>query len=156
MLTHDVTHIRQTTTSMPVASVGDTTTATETVTREDIEAYADLVGDHNPIHVDDDYAADTMFDGRVAHGMLSAGVVSAALADLDGDVIYLSQDLQFEAPVRPGDTVTATAEVVEDVGDDQLRVATTVTTQDDTTVLSGDAIVMSVPHDPQPATACDD
>lgn len=142
---------------MPVASVGDTAGATKTITRTDIEAYADLVGDTNPIHVDDDYAQDTMFDGRVAHGMLSAGVVSAALADLDGDVVYLSQDLQFEAPVRPGDTVTATADVVEDVGNDQLRVQTTVVTGDDaddsTTVLSGDAIVMSVPHDPQPADA---
>jgi len=107
-----------------------------------------------------------MFDGRVAHGMLSAGVVSAALADLDGDIVYLSQDLQFEAPVRPGDTVTATAEVVEDLGNDQLRVQTTVTAAsdeslEDTVVLSGDAIVMSVPHDPQPAGepevgACDD
>ncbi|NHN43422.1 MaoC family dehydratase [Halorubellus sp. JP-L1] len=140
---------------MPVASVGDTAGATKTITRTDIEAYADLVGDTNPIHVDDDYAEATMFDGRVAHGMLSAGVVSAALADLAGDVVYLSQDLQFEAPVHPGDTVTATADVVEDVGNDQLRVQTTVVTGDDTdeptTVLSGDAIVMSVPHDPQPA-----
>jgi len=146
---------------MPVASVGDTADAEKTITREDIEAYADLVGDTNPIHVDDDYAEDTMFDGRVAHGMLSAGVVSAALAELDGDVVYLSQDLAFEAPVRPGDTVTATADVVEDIGNDQLRVHTTVEARpsdaddpdadDSTTVLSGDAIVMSVPHDPQPA-----
>ena len=152
---------------MPVASVGDTADATKTITHEVIEAYADLVGDTNPIHVDDDYAQDTMFDGRVAHGMLSAGVVSAALADLDGDIVYLSQDLQFEAPVRPGDTVTATTEVVEDIGNDQLRVATTVEsrpvddpTADATTVLSGDAIVMSVPHEPTPeepeVEACDD
>ncbi|WP_227134161.1 MaoC family dehydratase [Halorubellus salinus] len=136
---------------MPVASVGDTADATETITRTDIEAYADLVGDTNPIHVDDDYAQDTMFDGRVAHGMLSAGVLSAALAALDGDVVYLSQDLQFEAPVRPDETVTAHVEVVEDLGNDQLRVDTTVTTHtdtpDETTVLSGDAIVMSIPHE---------
>jgi 3-hydroxybutyryl-CoA dehydratase len=135
---------------MPVASVGDTADATKTITRSDIEAYADLVGDTNPIHVDDDYAEDTMFDGRVAHGMLSAGVLSAALADLDGDVVYLSQDLQFEAPVRPDETVTAHVEIVEDLGNDQLRAHTTVTTHtdtpDETTVLSGDAIVMSVPH----------
>ena len=137
---------------MPVASVGDTADATETITTDDIEAYARLVGDTNPIHVDDDYAQDTMFDGRVAHGMLSAGIVSAALAALDGDIVYLSQDIQFEAPVRPGDTVTATAEVLEDLGNDQLRVQTTVTatsddTDDPTVVLSGDAIVMSVPHE---------
>jgi 3-hydroxybutyryl-CoA dehydratase len=152
---------------MPVASVGDTADATETITTDDIEAYATLVGDTNPIHVDDDYAQDTMFDGRVAHGMLSAGVVSAALADLDGDIVYLSQDLQFEAPVRPGDTVTATVEIVESLGNDQLRVVTTVTTNPDSddppTVLSGDAIVMSVPHqstadstEPTDSAACDD
>ena len=154
---------------MPVASVGDTADATKTITRSDIEAYADLVGDTNPIHVDDDYAEDTMFDGRVAHGMLSAGVLSAALAGLDGDVVYLSQDLQFEAPVRPDETVTAHVEIVEDLGYDQLRATTTVTTHtetpDETTVLSGDAIVMSIPHEtPESAdaeteaetAACDD
>lgn len=152
---------------MPVATVGDTADATLTITPADIEAYADLVGDTNPIHVDDDYAEATMFDGRVAHGMLSAGVVSAALADLPGDVVYLSQDLAFEAPVRPGDTVTATAEVIETLGNDQLRVQTTVTAttsdgSDPTTVLSGEATVMSVPHDPTPAEpeieaeTCDD
>ena len=151
MLTHHANPDAVIPTSMPVASVGDTADATETITTDDIEAYASLVGDTNPIHVDDDYAQDTMFDGRVAHGMLSAGIVSAALADLDGDIVYLSQDLQFEAPVRPGDTVTATAEVVEDLGNDQLRVVTTVTANPDgddpTVALSGDAIVMSVPHE---------
>lgn len=152
MLTHHANADAVIPTSMPVASVGDTADATEIITDDDIEAYAALVGDTNPIHVDDDYAQDTMFDGRVAHGMLSAGIVSAALADLDGDVVYLSQDLQFEAPVRPGDTVTATAEVLEDLGNDQLRVQTTVTatsddSPEDTVVLSGDAIVMSVPHE---------
>jgi 3-hydroxybutyryl-CoA dehydratase len=168
---------------MPRASVGDTADATMTITPADIEAYADLVGDTNPIHVDDDYADDTMFDGRVAHGMLSAGVVSAALADLDGDVVYLAQDLAFEAPVRPGDTVTATAEVIESLGDDQLRVETTVTATTDpskspvdateardttaatndpgaTTVLSGEATIMSIPHTTSTtnatAEACDD
>jgi 3-hydroxybutyryl-CoA dehydratase len=158
MLTRDANAGAVIATSMPVASVGDTADATEAITDDDIEAYAALVGDTNPIHVDDEYARETMFEGRVAHGMLSAGIVSAALADLDGDIVYLSQDLQFEAPVRPGDTVTATAEVVEDIGNDQLRVQTTVVTDPDgddpTTVLSGDATVMSVPHKtPQSADA---
>jgi 3-hydroxybutyryl-CoA dehydratase len=167
MLTHHANADAVIPTSMPVASVGDTADATETITTDDIEAYASLVGDTNPIHVDDDYAQDTMFDGRVAHGMLSAGIVSAALAGLDGDIVYLSQDLQFEAPVRPDDTVTAIAEVVEDLGNDQLRVVTTVTANPDgddpTVVLSGDAIVMSVPHqstadstESTDSAACDD
>ncbi|WP_435334165.1 MaoC family dehydratase [Haloarchaeobius sp. TZWWS8] len=131
---------------MPVASVGDTAIARMAVSTEEIEAYAELVGDDNPIHVDEEYAAETMFDGRIAHGMLSAGVVSAALADLPGDVIYLSQDLQFQAPVEPGVTVEAAVEVVEHVGDDRLRVQTTVDA-DGTTVLSGEAVVLSLPHE---------
>ncbi|WP_439028242.1 MaoC family dehydratase [Haloarchaeobius sp. DT45] len=131
---------------MAVATVGDLATATMTVTLEDIEAYAALVGDENPIHIDEAYAEETMFDGRIAHGMLSAGVVSAALADLPGDVIYLSQDLQFQAPVQPGDTVEAQAEVVENVGGDRLRVHTTVEVAE-TTVLAGEAVVLSVPHE---------
>jgi 3-hydroxybutyryl-CoA dehydratase len=158
MLTRNAFYVTGTHTAMPVASVGDTADATMTIEPADIEAYADLVGDTNPIHVDDDYADETMFDGRVAHGMLSAGVVSAALADLPGDVVYLAQDLAFEAPVRPDDTVTATAEVVESLGNDQLRVETTVTatspdTTEDTVVLSGEATVMSVPHEPDPEDA---
>ena len=131
---------------MSGATVGDTATARMTVSTADIEAYAELVGDDNPIHVDEGYAEETMFDGRIAHGMLSAGVVSAALADLPGDVIYVSQDLQFQAPVHPGETVEATVEVVEVVGNDRLRVRTDVATERGT-VLSGDAIVLSVPHE---------
>ncbi|WP_336038233.1 MaoC family dehydratase [Halobacterium yunchengense] len=130
---------------MPVASVGDTAEASIAVTEQTIEAYADLSGDHNPIHEDDEYAAETMFGGRIAHGMLSAAPISAALAALPGDVVYLSQDLAFENPVYPGDTVTADVEVVEDLGGDRVRVETTAAT--DETVVSGEAVVLSVPHE---------
>lgn len=130
---------------MPVATPGDTANASVDVTADAIDRYADLVGDHNPIHLDEEYASETMFGGRVAHGMLSAGVVSAALADLPGDIIYLEQDLTFTKPVRPGDTVTATVEVVEDFGADQIRVETTAET--DVIVLRDEAIVLSVTHD---------
>lgn len=155
---------------MPVASVDDAATATLTVTEETIDAYAELTGDDNPIHRDDEYAAETFFGGRVAHGMLSAGVVSAALADLPGDVIYLSQDLDFENPVRPGRTVTASVRVAEDLGGNKLRVETVASTeggngdgrgdgnggesgdrdgedQEAEQVLSGEAVVMSLPHE---------
>jgi 3-hydroxybutyryl-CoA dehydratase len=138
---------------MPVASVDDTAEATLTVTEETIDAYADLTGDDNPIHRDEEYAAETFFGGRVAHGMLSAGVVSAALADLPGDVVYLSQDLDFENPVRPGQTVTATVTVREDLGDDRLRVETIAEAESEESegdaeqILSGEAVVMSVPHE---------
>jgi 3-hydroxybutyryl-CoA dehydratase len=131
---------------MPVASVGDTAESSITVTEETIETYADLSGDDNPIHRDPEYASETMFGGRIAHGMLSAGPVSAALADLPGDIIYLSQDLTFENPVYPGDTVTASVEVVEDLGGDRVRVETTAETEADT-VIAGEAVVLSVPHE---------
>lgn len=131
---------------MPVASPGDAAEATLTVTEETIDDYGALVGDDNPIHLDDDYAADTIFGGRVAHGMLTAGVVSAALADLPGDIVYVAQELDFENPVRPGETVTATATVVEELGDDRLRVQAIAET-DEARVLSGTAVVLSLSHE---------
>lgn len=130
---------------MPVATPGDTAQATIEVTADAIDQYADLIGDHNPIHLNDEYASKTMFGGRVAHGMFSAGVVSAALAALPGDIIYLEQDLTFTKPVRPGDSVTASVEVIDDLGDDRIRVETTAETDD--VVLDGEAVVLSVPHD---------
>ncbi|MFC4449360.1 MaoC family dehydratase [Halorussus aquaticus] len=133
---------------MPVATPNDTAEATLTVTEETIDAYADLTGDDNPIHRDEAYAAETFFGGRVAHGMLSAGVVSAALADLPGDIVYLSQDLEFENPVRPGQTVRATVTVAEELGDDRLRVETVAEVEGDgERVLSGEAVVLSLPHE---------
>jgi 3-hydroxybutyryl-CoA dehydratase len=130
---------------MPVAAVGDTAESSLTVTDDVIEAYAELSGDHNPIHEDPEYASETMFGGQIAHGMLSAGPVSAALAELPGDIIYLSQDLAFENPVYPDETVTAHVEIVEDLGDDRVRVDTTAET--DEPVISGEAVVLSVPHE---------
>lgn len=131
---------------MTVATVGDSATARMTVSTEEIEVYATLVGDDNPLHLDDGYAAETMFEGRIAHGLLPAGLVSAALAELPGDVVYVSQDLEFQAPVRPDDTVEATVEVVETIGDDRLRVRTTAEAEG-TTVLAGEAVVLSLPHE---------
>jgi 3-hydroxybutyryl-CoA dehydratase len=129
---------------MPVAGPGDRATAERTVTAARIDAYADLVGDDNPLHRDPAYAEETLFGGIVAHGMFGAGIISAALADLPGDIVYVSQDLDFLAPVRPGDTVTATVEVREVAGDDRLRVETTART--DETVIEGEAVVLSLEH----------
>lgn len=129
---------------MAVATVGDSATVSKRVTRETIERYATVSGDENPIHLDEEYAAETMFGGRIAHGMLSAGVVSAALANLPGDIVYLSQNLRFERPVRPGDTVEARVEVVEELGGDRVRVETTARTTE--TVVDGEAVVLSVKH----------
>jgi len=130
---------------MPVASVGDTVRATLELTADRVDRFADLTGDDNPLHTDETYAEEGLFGGRVAHGALTASVVSAALARLDGDVVYLSQETSYENPVFPGETVTATVEVVEDLGDDRLRVETTAAT--DEPVLTGEAVVLSLPHE---------
>lgn len=132
---------------MPVASVGDTAVHETVIEAADIDAFAAATGDENPIHLEEEYAAETMFGGRIAHGILTAGVVSAALAALPGDVIYLSQDLAFEAPVRPGDEVRATVEVREDLGGDRVRVGTTAAVPArNERVIDGEAVVLSVPH----------
>jgi 3-hydroxybutyryl-CoA dehydratase len=132
--------------AMPVASVGDTATAELEVSREDVQRFAELTGDTNPLHVDPDYAAEAVFGEPVAHGMLTASAVSAALADLPGDVVYVSQDLEFTAPVTPGETLTAEVEVLETLPDDRLRVRTVARAADGRAV-DGEAIVMSLPHD---------
>lgn len=130
---------------MPVASPGDEATAELAVGQRTIDDYAALTGDDNPLHLDREYAADGFFGERIAHGMLGAGVVSAALARLPGDVVYLSQDLSFEAPVTVGDTVVATASVTEVVGGDRVRVATEATVDGDV-VMAGEAVVLSLEH----------
>lgn len=85
------------------------------VTDRDIELFAEISTDRNPVHLDDDYARDTIFEGRIAHGMLTAGLVSAVIGEqLPGHgTVYLGQSLKFLGPVRPGDVVTAEVEVIE-------------------------------------------
>lgn len=85
------------------------------VTDRDIEMFAEVSTDHNPVHLDDDYARDTIFEGRIAHGMLTAGLISAVIGEqLPGHgTIYMGQNLKFLAPVRPGDMVRAEVEVID-------------------------------------------
>jgi len=85
------------------------------ITDRDIEQFAEISTDHNPVHLDDEYARDTIFEGRIAHGMLTAGLVSAVIGEqLPGHgTIYMSQNLKFLAPVRPGDLVHAEVKVVD-------------------------------------------
>jgi 3-hydroxybutyryl-CoA dehydratase len=85
------------------------------VTDRDIELFAEVSTDRNPVHLDDDYAHDTIFGGRIAHGMLTAGLISAVIGEqLPGHgTVYLGQSLKFLAPVRPDDTVLAEVEVME-------------------------------------------
>ena len=84
------------------------------VTDEDIEMFAHISTDRNPVHLDDDYAQDTIFEGRIAHGMLTAGLISAVIGEqLPGHgTVYMGQSLKFLAPVRPGDMVRAEVEVI--------------------------------------------
>lgn len=130
---------------MTALTVGDRASRTMTITDETIRAFADLTGDHNPVHLDEAYAAGTRFGRRIAHGMIAAGLISAALAnDLPGPgTVYLGQTLQFKAPVYPGDTITASVEVKAVRVDKPIVVLSTVcTNQDGTRVLEGEATVL--------------
>ena len=116
-----------------------------TVTAREIELFAEATGDKNPVHLDEQFAGTTQFGGRIAHGMLTAGLVSAAIASkLPGPgSIYLGQTLRFTRPVRLGDTVTVRLEVVEVItAKRRVRLATVCTNQNGETVLDGEATVM--------------
>src|SRR5438093_11224347 len=93
--------------------IGDTASVSKTITQADIENFADLSGDHNPIHLDKDYAAHTRFGSRIAHGLLTSSLISAVIGNkLPGlGSIYLGQTLQFVAPGVPVDTIVARATV---------------------------------------------
>lgn len=126
--------------------VGDTAEFSKTVTESDICLFAGITGDLNPAHVNEAYAKNTFFKGRIAHGMLSAGFISAVLGTLlpGPGTIYLRQELNFLAPVRIGDTVTACAEVVEKLTEkNRVRLRTSCTNQDGTKVVDGEATVMA-------------
>jgi len=125
-------------------SVGDSASITRTFTQEDVEAFARLSGDDNPAHVDAEWAAASPFKGRVVHGVLTAGLVSAVLGTkLPGPgAIYMSQTLRWTAPVYPGDKLTATVTVKEIVADKGRAVMETVVTRDGAAVMVGEALVM--------------
>jgi 3-hydroxybutyryl-CoA dehydratase len=125
--------------------VGDSASFTKTVSESDVYTFAGVTGDLNPAHIDEEYAKGTMFKGRIAHGMLGVGFISAVLGTkLPGPgTIYLSQELKFKAPVRFQETVTATCKVVEKVdAKRRMTLETKVTKSDGTTVIEGMAVVM--------------
>jgi 3-hydroxybutyryl-CoA dehydratase len=128
-----------------VVKVGDSASISKTITDEDIQAFADVTGDHNPIHLDDEYAAKTRFGSRIAHGMLRASLISAVLAnELPGaGSVYLSQTLKFVKPVLPGDTVTARV-TVTGIRDDKpiITLETVCVNQHNEPVLKGEATVL--------------
>jgi acyl dehydratase len=130
---------------MPSLQPGDKASRTTSITDEMIRAFAALTGDANPVHLDDAYAAGTRFGRRIAHGMIAAGLISATLAnDLPGPgTLYLSQTLQFKAPVYPGDTITTTVEIKSVRPDKPIVTLNTVCiNQDNKVVLEGEAVVL--------------
>ena len=125
--------------------VGMSRHITKVVTDRDIELFAEVSTDHNPVHLDEEYAHDTIFEGRIAHGMLTAGLISAVIGEqLPGHgTVYLGQTLKFLAPVRPGDRVRA---VVEVTAIDYAKRRVTMDTWceiDGKKVLKGEAVVLA-------------
>jgi 3-hydroxybutyryl-CoA dehydratase len=125
--------------------VGDTAEFSKTITDADVRVFADLTGDHNPVHLDEDYASNTRFKRRVAHGMLTASLISSVLANkLPGEgTVYLSQSLKFVAPVYLDDTVTARV-TVTDVREDKpiATLETVCLNQRGETLVKGEAVVL--------------
>ena len=125
--------------------VGDVAELAKTVTESDIALFAGVTGDFNAVHIDAEAAKKSVFGERIAHGMLSAGFISAVLGmRLPGPgSIYLSQTLRFTKPVRIGDTVTARVEVLEVIAAKRrVRLATVCRNQKNETVVEGEAVVM--------------
>jgi 3-hydroxybutyryl-CoA dehydratase len=125
--------------------VGDKFTTNRLVTDELIRAFAEVSGDYNPIHLDDEFAKSTRFGKRIAHGMLSGAFVSAVLGNelKNMKVIYLSQTLKFTAPVFIGDTVTTTSTVIHIREDKGIVTSETIcTNQNGETLVTGESKIM--------------
>ncbi len=124
-------------------AVGDSASLSRTFTQDDIDAFARLSGDDNPAHVDAEWATASVFGGRVAHGILTASLVSAVIGTwLPGPgTIYMSQTIRWTAPVRPGEDLVATATVSEIVPEKSRALLETVVRRGDEVVLSGEAVV---------------
>lgn len=126
-------------------NIGDKASFQKTITETDVYLYAGITGDLNPAHINQVEAETTMFQGRIAHGMLTAGLVSAVLGmQLPGPgSIYLGQELKFLAPVRMGDTIKAEVEVIEKFDEkNRIKLNTICTNQNGVEVLKGIATIM--------------
>jgi 3-hydroxybutyryl-CoA dehydratase len=123
---------------------GMSATFAKTITEADIVLFAAVSGDNNAVHINEEFAQTTRFKGRIAHGMLTASVISAAIAGrMPGPgTVYLSQNLRFKAPVKPGDTVHATVTVVEMLPEKRRVSLTTICRVRNKVVVDGDALVM--------------
>lgn len=125
--------------------IGDRASLSKTFTDEDVRTFATISGDKNPVHLDENYAAQTPFKKRIAHGMLTAGLISAILGtQLPGEgTIYLGQTINFKVPVYLDDEITATVTVIKLHEKKPIATLETVCkNQDDVVVLDGEAVVM--------------
>ena len=126
-------------------AIGDRATISREIREEDINDFAQVTGDRNPLHLDEAYAKDTIFKGRIAHGMLCASLISSVIGmRLPGPgTVYLSQTLHFRKAVRINDTITVQAEVKEiDATKGRVTLYTVCRNQEDKVVLEGAALVM--------------
>jgi 3-hydroxybutyryl-CoA dehydratase len=131
--------------------VGDSAQLSKTVSETDVYLFAGITGDFNPAHVDEEYAKKTYFGARIAHGLLSAGFISAVIGNrLPGPgAVYLRQELTFLGAVKIGDTITARVEVTEiDTVKGRVKLLTTCDNQEGKRVLTGEALV-SLPRPPK-------
>jgi 3-hydroxybutyryl-CoA dehydratase len=125
--------------------VGDSAQISKTITETDINDFARVTGDFNPVHLDQAYAEKTMFKGRIAHGLFSVGLLSTVLGNIlpGHGTIYLSQEAKFLAPVRIGDTIMAKVEVIElNLEKNRAKLRTTCMNQDGKIVVDGIAWAM--------------
>ncbi|EXF45201.1 enoyl-CoA hydratase, R-specific [Pseudomonas sp. BAY1663] len=125
--------------------VGQKASFEKTVGERDIQLFAAMSGDRNPVHLDAEFAAGTLFKERIAHGMFSGALISAAVAcTLPGPgTIYLGQTMKFTRPVKIGDTLTVRLEILEKLPKNRLRIATQVFNQNDEQVVDGEAEVLA-------------
>ncbi|MBC8650375.1 MaoC family dehydratase [Pseudomonas sp. MTM4] len=125
--------------------VGQTASFEKAVEERDIQLFAAMSGDRNPVHLDAEFAAGTPFKERIAHGMFSGALISAAVAcTLPGPgTIYLGQTMKFTRPVKLGDTLTVRLEILEKLPKNRVRIATRVFNQNDEQVVDGEAEVLA-------------
>jgi len=126
-------------------NIGEKASLTKQITESDVFRFAEVTGDRNPIHIDPEYASRTRFKERIAHGMLTASLISAVIGNhLPGPGnIYVSQSLAFTAPVKLGDVIEAEVEIIEKIPErNRVRLRTVCRNQDGTVVIDGEAVVL--------------
>ena len=131
--------------------IGDTAKFSKTVSESDVYLFAGVTGDLNPAHVSEEFAKDTFFKTRIAHGMLSASFISTVIGTMmpGPGSVYMRQEAKFLAPVKIGDTITAVVEVAEIIADKKrVRLKTYCINQEKTVVVDGEALV-SPPRAPK-------